>query len=276
LTGTPQTQQMYLRRIRTLMDELLGPPGTPLNHYEPQIDYWLQLVAPDAALDAVKWPFATTWGHPVGVAGSATSTCCTQTMAQAALELKTSYLPQRRAYLYNTLASSLPASQPSNVVIQVRSVDYSPISGNQAQEYIELFNANNYAVDISGWTISGAVDHTFRGGVVIPANTSLYVAQDVKSWRARTNGPTGGQGLFVQGNYKGQLSARGETVILTDKTGRQVNSLTYAGAPSLPQQYLRITEIMYHPSQQGATNNPEDFEYLELKNIGPVAISLTG
>jgi len=125
--------------------------------------------------------------------------------------------------------------------------------------------------------MSGAVDYTFRGGVVIPANTSLYVAQDVKSWRARTNAPMGGLGLFVQGNYSGQLSARGETVILTDKTGRQVNSLTYPGTPSLPQQYLRITEIMYHPSPlTGSTNSPEDFEYLELKNIGPVAINLTG
>ncbi|HMC28578.1 MAG TPA: lamin tail domain-containing protein, partial [Verrucomicrobiae bacterium] len=277
LRGTPQTQQMYLRRIRTLMDELLGSPGAPVNHYEPQIDYWLQLVAPDAALDAINWQFASTWGHTLGAAGSPTSTCCTQSMAQAALELKTSYLPQRRTYLYNTIASSLPASQPSNVVIQVRSVDYSPISGNQAQEYIELFNANNFAVDISGWTISSAVDYTFRGGVVIPANTSLYVAQDVKSWRARTNGPTGGQGLFVQGNYKGQLSARGETVILTDTTGRQVNSLTYPGTPSLPQQYLRITEIMYHPTALvGSTNSPEDFEYLELKNIGPVPLNLNG
>jgi len=276
ISGTAQTRLMYLRRIRTLMDQLLGSPNTPLPNFEGQIDKWTQLIAPDAALDAIAWPFASTWGNGFG-AGSPTSTCCTQSMPQAALDLKISYLPQRRAYLFNTLASTLPPPQPTNTFVQIRSLEYSPTNGNQAQEYIELFNTNTYAVDISGWKISGAVDFTFQAGVVIPPATSLYVSPDVRSWLARTTGPGGGRGLFVQGNYQGQLSARGETVLLADNTGRQVTSLTYPGSPSPAQQYLRITEIMYHPSRlTGNTNSAEEFEYLELKNIGPTAVSLIG
>jgi hypothetical protein len=41
---------------------------------------------------------------------------------------------------------------------------------------------------------------------------------------------------------------------------------------------LVVTEIMYHPPPPpaGSTNSPEDFEYLELKNIGATALNLVG
>ena len=41
---------------------------------------------------------------------------------------------------------------------------------------------------------------------------------------------------------------------------------------------LVVTEIMYHPAPPpaGSTNSPDDFEYLELKNIGAVALNLNG
>jgi hypothetical protein len=40
---------------------------------------------------------------------------------------------------------------------------------------------------------------------------------------------------------------------------------------------LRITEIMYNPDRlAGSTNDPQDFEYLELKNIGPTTLNLNG
>ena len=39
-----------------------------------------------------------------------------------------------------------------------------------SQEYIELANPNNYEVDISGWKLAGAIDYTFRGGVVAGAS----------------------------------------------------------------------------------------------------------
>ena len=62
--GTPEMRQMYLRRVRTLMDELLKPPGTPPEalHYEPRIDELAAQIAPDAALDAAKWN-SHAWGN---------------------------------------------------------------------------------------------------------------------------------------------------------------------------------------------------------------------
>lgn len=275
LFNTPAIRQMYLRRVRTLMEQLLQTPGTPPEElrYEKRTDELAVLIGPDAALDFAKWP---TWGN-----GADISTCCVQTLPVAVNILKTVYLPQRRNFLFNNQTvgngGEIPATQPANAVINFGQIEFSPASGNQAQEFIELRNTNSYAVDMSGWKITGAVEYTFQAGMVLAANSAVYLSPDVVAFRARATSPRGGQGLLIQGNYQGQLSARGESLQLTDANGRVVAAHGYAGQASLPQQFLRITEIMYHPSPlAGNANSPENFEYLELKNIGPVALELTG
>jgi hypothetical protein len=114
--------------------------------------------------------------------------------------------------------------------------------------------------------------------VVIPSNGVLYVSPNVNAFRARTTGPRGGQGLFVQGNYDRRLSARGEFLQLADKGGRVIRTTNYVGSPSLAQRFLRVTEIMYHPppSPPGLAIDPEEFEYIELKNTGPLTMNLAG
>src|SRR5688572_32062194 len=56
-----------------------------------------------------------------------------------------------------------------------------PASGNQAQEYLVLTNFNNYAVDISGWQLAGAIDFTFKPGTVIPAGRSEEHTSELQS-----------------------------------------------------------------------------------------------
>ncbi len=280
--NTPEMRQMYLRRVRTLMEELLQPPGTPASQgkYEQQVDQWVAKMAPDAALDLTKWG---TWC--CSSAGPFTQASIPvaanyQTMQQAADKIKSEYLPARRTYLFTSQlvgnGGEIPTAQPANASIAITAIEYSPTSGNQAQEYIELRNTNSFALDISRWRLAGGIDFTFAPGTVMSANSYIYVSPNVRAFRSRTAGPRGGQGLFVQGPYQGQLSARGETVRVEDPTGRIVANVTYPPTPSLAQQYLRITELMYHPSPlPGNTNSQEEFEYIELRNIGPVALDLT-
>jgi hypothetical protein len=96
---------------------------------------------------------------------------------------------------------------------------------------VELINPNAFALDLSGWKLEGAVRHTFHPGTVIPKNRSLYVTPNVRSFRARASTPKGGQGMFVQGNYKGQLNARGETLQLVDTHGELKASHFFEGNP---------------------------------------------
>jgi len=223
----PETRQMYLRRIRTLMDELLKPPGTAATdlHYEPRIDELAAVLAPDAALDAAKWG-SNAWGN------GSTAPCCPQSLTQAAAELKSYYLPERRKQLFNGLASGareIPSAQPAGTAIQFGVIETAPASGNLDEQYIQLLNPNRFAVDISGWTLTAGVKtqshlFTFRGGTVIPANGTLYVAANRPAFRARRSPPTGGQALFVVGDYVRWLAAQGEIIKLTDRHGATVAS----------------------------------------------------
>lgn len=289
-SANPATRAMYLRRVRTLQDKLLQTNGTPaveLN-FENQIDRWTEIMTPDGLLDIAKWG---TWGGGNGGDGAASGTRIDnptnqfyRTLPQEAERIKTNYLVNRRLFVFQQkmgLAAEFPDSQPANAVALIGALDYNPSSGNQDQEYIQIINTNSYALDISGWKLSGAVEHTFQGGVVIPragSSNILYVVADKKAFRSRTVAPRGGQGLYIEGPYNGQLSARGETIVLSDDTGRVVSTNLYQGNPSGPQQYLRITEIMYHPPLPpvGSPYEAEEFEYIELRNTGPSALNLNG
>jgi hypothetical protein len=257
LYNDPLTRQMIVRRMRTVMDRLLQPPGTANGWLEARADYW----------------FAPVFAHlGTGVSNNVQS-------------LKAQF-PGRRTALYVTYAATnlaaginalIPPSQPPNLFIGIGATEFNPVSGKQDEEYIQLANTNLIAVDISGWRLSGGVQHTFKPGTVILPTNVMYCSPNVVAFRARTVSPKGGERLFVQGNYSGRLSAWGESLTLIDDTGRLVSSNSYVGAPSDVQRYLRVTELMYNPSPAPAIHgDDQQFEYVELKNTSPtVTLNLT-
>ena len=258
----PVSRQMYVRRLRSVMDQLLQPSATPVGdrHYETRIDELTASVNTELG--------STSFYSEVN-------------------KIKTQYLPVRRRHFYEDHSinnptyrdnAGIPHAQPAVVTINIGDIEYNPPSRNQDEEYIELVNPNSYAADISGWRLADAVEHEFPPGTVIPATGSLYVTPSARAFRARSTSPKGGEQRLVQGNYKGHLSSWGETINLYDAQDNLIDTLTYPGNPSNAQRYLRITEIMYHPTnpEPGSPYNDEDFEYIELKNIGAAALSLEG
>ena len=251
----PEIKQMYLRRLRTLMDEYLQPPGTIYGdrYYESRFDELYAELMGDPTVESQVGDLKHFFD-----------------------DIKTYYLDPRRTHLYvdhslNTGYpdyAGIPAEQAENLVVNFGAYEISPVSGNQDQEYLTLVNPNGAAIDLSGWKLAGGIDLTFKDGVVIPAGGTLYVSPNVYLFRQRTTGPSGNQGLLVQGNYDGHLSKWGETVQLIDLEGNVVSTLTTPSNPSLAQQYLRITEVMYHPAEPtGGSYTSDDFQFIELKNI---------
>jgi hypothetical protein len=166
-----------------------------------------------------------------------------------------------------TLAGA-KAGQP---LINFGAIESNPNSGNQDQEFVQLLNPNPIAVDISDWQLTGAVEHIFRGGTVLPPNGALYVCPDSAAFRARTNSPKGGEMLFVQAGYKGHLSNWGGSLTLIDFSGATNNTTTYPSHPSDAQRYLVISQFMYHPRGDGLA------EFIELLNISSsVTLNLQG
>ncbi len=219
--GTPALRQMFLRRLRTLMDTLLKPPGTPMEElfYEPLIDALAIDIAPDAALDAVKWN-SHAWGQ------GSTSPCCPQSLAEAVAELKYFYLPERRRQLYDGLTSGaheIPLSQPPDVTVSLGDIETGVAQGDPNLAYIQILNPNDYAVDLSGWVLAGGANYTFPGGAVLPAHGDLYLAANRNAFRARPASPTGGQALFILGDYEGQLNAEEDSLSLLTDRGRVVD-----------------------------------------------------
>ncbi len=282
-------REMYLRRLRTLMDEILKAPGTPYDQLviEKRLDEMVAEMQATVAEDAQRWllgPDNWSWGGQGGYPRR-------QTFLDAINIIKDGYLAVRRTHLFvthnvdranlypiaNSYSARIPNAQPDSPVVIIDSyVEHSPPTFNQDEEYIRLDNPNSYAVDISGWKLTDAVRHTFLAGTVIPAGSSIYVSPNVAAFRARPTSPTGNQGHFVQGNYKGHLSSWGETINLYDKEDTLVHARTYQGDPSDTQRYLRISEMMYHPADDGGYSDPEQLEYIELKNIGPDPLTLNG
>jgi hypothetical protein len=206
---------MYLRRLRTVMDEQLQPPDTPVGELvlEQRIDTLYQQMQADVALDAAKWPID--WGAP-------------QTFAQALDLLKTDYLDVRRSYLYQTCGPEgqgfIPAAQPTTAVVQLGDVGLSSGEADADREYVTLVNRNAYAVDLSNWRLEGAVQYTLQPGVVLPAGGTLYIAADVNQFRRRPVSPTGNEGRFVQGEYTGRFSVGLNLLHLRNAKGDLVSS----------------------------------------------------
>ena len=177
-----------------------------------------------------------------------------------------------------TNIAGIPPAQIGHPNLLFGEIDFRPVSGDRDEEYIELINTNAVAVDISGWRLTNGVSFTFKPGTVIPRGSSLYVSPKVRSLLERTNGPSGGQGLFAVGDYAGGISSLGETLALVAADGTLITTVTTPAVPSEAQQFLRITEIMYHPpdSAPGSVYLDEDFEFIELQNIGTNRLNLFG
>ncbi|MDA7881326.1 lamin tail domain-containing protein [Akkermansiaceae bacterium] len=237
----PVTQRIYLRRLRTLMDEVLQPSSTPVN----------DRILENLALDTI------------GPASPPLS---------SNINSVNNYLNSRRSVLFNNYPSLIPSSQPASPDIIIAAVEANPAGGNQEQEYIRIHNNENTEIDISGWTIEGGVDFTFRAGTVIERNGDLYVSPSSKDFLNRSVSPKGGEELLVAAPYSGHLSNFTELLTLKDRTGSEVDAFNTPNNPSDAQQYLVISELMYHPADPSS-----EAEYIELMNISDtISLDLTG
>jgi len=311
--SAPGFVDMYKRRLRTLVDQVIQPPGTPANQlwFEQRIDELVDQLANDVPLDLAKWGTfgpQPAWRDQVGI-------------------LRNEYFPRRRVFLYGLIGDmdlsgqvdandvddfvlgltdpaayqarygveaslrgdtdddaaldldfddiaqfkrlveggaqpvlTMPAAQVGAPPIQFGLIESAPASGDQDEEFIELVNPNDVAVDISGWQLTGGIDHTFPPGVVIPAGGSLYVSPNVNVFRARTTGPSGGQGLFIQGNYQGHISNQGETISLLAADGslvQRINTPPQPAPPAAPTQARAQTGPLVAP-QHDPVAGPAD------------------
>jgi hypothetical protein len=108
-----------------------------------------------------------------------------------------------------------------NIIINEIHYNPSEASGSpDAQyEFIELFNGENYAVDLSGYTFSEGVTYTFPANTTIDPSEYIIIAVDASTYT--------GQGYDVYQWAGGDLDNLGETVELRNAENFLIDIVTY-------------------------------------------------
>ena len=216
--AVPETREMYLRRLRTVMDELLRKNNSPSaeRYLERRLRAYEASMSADVALDEAKWGIPP-WGTPYD-------------FHQDLARLLALYAKKRRTHLYVTHGpggSGLVPPPHEHPPIELRHLEGDPPSGNQDEEYVLLMNPATRAADITGWRLEGAVDFTFEPGTVIAGEGgTAYASPHPATFRARSQSPTGGEGHLLLGPYAGHISP-GETLRLLDRNGVVVDEKTF-------------------------------------------------
>ena len=278
---------MVYRRLRTMYDYFYGPPGgAPKSDYlMRRMDELVEAMDPEGIVSDADLDYEKGLPDMERKFNESNGWDNKDTMREGVQRMRDEYIPGRREYVYGL--SKLPDAQKpyAQFKLKVDTVEFRPSSGNQKEEYFVLKNETGELIDLSNFKITGAVEHTIKPGTILDSGTifapdqgSLYVVRDAQAFRARSESPTGGERNFVQGNYSGQLSARGDTIQIMDPDGNLVYETSYEGDPSDAQASLRISEVMYRPEspEEGSLYKSKDFEYIELTNISDAPLELTG
>ena len=112
------------------------------------------------------------------------------------------------------------ATIPGQVLIN--EIMYHPSTENDLEEFVELHNTTDAAVNLSQWEFKSAVQYTFPAAT-INAGEYLVVAADVAAFQARYPTVTN-----VIGGWSGRLSNHTEKVELVNAAGDTIDEVTYA------------------------------------------------
>ncbi len=96
--------------------------------------------------------------------------------------------------------------------VVINELMYDPISGDEDDQYAELYNRAGAPVDVSGWRLEDGIRFVLASGTVIPPDGYLVVARNPE--RLLTN-YAGLDPTQVQGPFSGSLAGRGERVALS-------------------------------------------------------------
>ncbi len=200
-----------------------------------------------------------------------------------------------------------PSTRRGSIIVS--EIHYHPPArvDGRSVEFIELYNTQPWPEDISGWKLSGEVDHAFVPGTVIRGRTFLVLA----AVPADVEATYGIAGVL---EYSGHLKGGGGTVRLHNERGAVMWDVTYHSTPpwpvaadgaghslvlarpslgesdpaawqisnqaggsagtgepqsTLPSRTLRINEFLAH------TDEPQK-DFIELYNYGNSAVPLAG
>lgn len=104
--------------------------------------------------------------------------------------------------------------------IAINEIMYHPYSEDRDLQYVELVNRSDHAVDLSYWFFLEGLRFEFPSNTWIPAGGYLVVARNADLIRRL-------YGVEAIGDFDGQLSFDGETIVLADDRGNIADRVRY-------------------------------------------------
>ncbi len=123
--------------------------------------------------------------------------------------------------------------------VYINEINYRSPIHNENIDFVEIYNDDTEAIDISGWALSGAIDYTFPAGTVVNSGGYKVVAADPSQLQtslayAASIGP-----------YLNQLNSSGETVYLRDEFYQAIDKVDYESWKEWPN--VRSTDSIPTP-----------------------------
>ena len=195
---SPKFRRLYLRRLRTLMDQELKEPGTSEEDtpFMAKMREMADLMRDDATSDQDKWPDDGT-DNAIDVWKNATRPA---NMDDGIDDIWDNYVVPRREHLYVThsvnntdwevgydsdLNAGIPEAQ-SPIATLKANIAVANLSEEDGlfhdTEVVVIYNGNDEVVDMSGWRLAFGADFTFPAGTVCDANDNIYIVADRRAY----------------------------------------------------------------------------------------------
>lgn len=140
----------------------------------------------------------------------------------------------------SSVTKGAPNSRWRDNTVVINEVMYAPISGNDDDEYVELYNNTTQAVALKDWRITGGIDFEFPAGASIPAGGYVVVGKSAARLRANYAQLNANNSF---GDYSGSLRNSGERIVLAMPD--QVLSTNEVEQVVTNTIYIDIAEVAY-------------------------------
>ncbi len=146
------------------------------------------------------------------------------------------------AAAFYPLAARTPGTNNSPIWIGdivINELMYDPLSGNDDDQYLELYNKGANTVSLADWQFTAGVSFTFPAGVSLAPDSYLVVARNLTNLVAKYSNLNSGNTV---GNFSGKLSHHGERVALAMP---QLLSVAGPAGPLTNRIYVVQDEVTY-------------------------------
>jgi hypothetical protein len=115
-------------------------------------------------------------------------------------------------YRLESKTAGAPNSPIRQDKVVINELMYSPISGDDRDQYVELYNSDSTSVNVGGWRLSGGIEFVIPNGTTLPAGGYLVIAKDAAQLATHYTNLNSGN---LVGDFSGKLAGSGERIVLS-------------------------------------------------------------